>query len=910
MENAKALWQGACKCSFAFASLGMAETLPSAPCKKSLAAWRLLCADSWLAERESKVNTGKSLVMLLVAACAAGAWAQSSVVLEKEAAKVRDKAGREGAVAQYLKAAEQRMKEAESIYAKKTNDDLEIDENFSLGDEDDIMAGASAAADSRQNDAEAMHYLSAAIDYDYAARPKLADKCLEHAESIKGLSQKVKDEIAKEKARIARDRDPAETDPPPYAAPQRFKALAEARAKLREAQSGNATADLLADLWSKIGFESFKAFDPAGMREAQSEVAKLKRKPGCYAGWWLNAVKAFDSFKTFPVAESEIVFPKDLSAFGVADTRTIIAGELDWDPEDATACLREAIESGATTIVLEDHGSPWYVQTIVPKSNQRILLKKGVKVLMDATSRQLRSKEPMIKLAGVKNVVIEGEGGPDDVYIGKFQSLDERNKFSADYGGSGVLFEGCENIVVRNVTLGANTMDGATLSGIGGDTRNIYLDNVVLKDNYRQAMSVCNAFGLYCRKVSFIDTVGGDPMAGIDFESEYESEANTDMYFFDCVFGGNAGASVNFSESSYFPVTALFKRCTFNQNRNHSQITVFPRCGVYMGANVKAPSRIIFEDCEMAVDARNASPVIIANSCLFDVVFRNFRLRELPGREPGKGCNAPVQVKLDREYRYVPEWRDFKPENEGSLTFDNFNVEGFSGGPILSVRDSTGGYSVENISGVAEFNGEKIDMSAFAYPAPEKAMGLADIAKFSPGDYVPPAAGARAATPAALPEKFRFAWKGQWFESPSAYRAIYAKDGEWRMRKITEGLTELDAEGLPVAYYCRSLESKAKLLPVKNGEPYTIYFELPAGGAECVMKVVWGLGTLRNAAGEVVAETKWDEAGWSTRYLKMKPSSDKAEIWSLTFSTPATVKFFAPLNGVFAEHPENLPRRK
>ena len=69
---------------------------------------------------------------------------------------------------------------------------------------------------------------------------------------------------------------------------------------------------------------------------------------------------------------------------GVKETHTAIAGELDWDPEDATACIREAIESGATTIILEDRGSPWYVQTIKPKSNQRI-------VLMSASSHRWRS---------------------------------------------------------------------------------------------------------------------------------------------------------------------------------------------------------------------------------------------------------------------------------------------------------------------------------------------------------------------------------------------------------------------------------------------------------------------------------------------------------------------------------------
>ena len=92
-------------------------------------------------------------------------------------------------------------------------------------------------------------------------------------------------------------------------------------------------------------------------------------------------------------------------------------------------------------------------------------------------------------------------------------------------------------------------------------------------------------------------------------------------------------------------------------------------------------------------------------------------------------------------------------------------------------------------------NGKTIDMSAYAYKAPEKAMGLRDIRKFDPANYVPPAKDAKADTPASIPVSFGLTWKG-------------------------------------------------------------------------------------------------------------------AEIWSLTLTSEATVKFFDPLNGIFAESPEALPRRK
>ena len=833
--------------------------------------------------------------------------AQSSATLEREAAKTLATGGREKAAPLYLKAAVGRAQEAKSLYAKDKND-LSLDEAVAFGEEAEIMAGANAAVAARERDAEAAHCLATAVDFDYGGWPAVADEWFARADAVDGVSDEVKGRIAKEKARIAKERDPTEYDPKPYVAPPRFAKRDALKEKINDAIAGKIHPQRLAALWSEYGYACFLCFHPDGMREARDAIAELKKKPSYYADWWLNAIKTYDAFKAFPKPEEEIVFPKDLAAMGVEDKLTAIAGELDWDPEDATDCIREAIESGATTIVLEDRGSPWYVQTIKPKSNQRIVLKKGVKILMDKVSAQQNSGAPMFDLSGAHNVIIEGEGGPEDVYVGKFASMAERNAKSKDYGGSGIHFSGSRNIVVRNITFGANTMDGVTLTGIGANTQEIFLENLVLRDNYRQAMSACNIFGLYCRNVSFLNTFGGEPMCGIDFESAYENEATSEMYFLDCTFADNAGAAVMFSQSSYYPVTALFRRCRFLPGRNHQQITVFARCGVYMGQNAKAPSRIVFDDCDMETPVWTA-PFILSNSSLFDVSFRNFRLKEKNRGERSSAVNSPIKIDLRREYRFSFNWKDWDVANEGSLTFDNFTVEGFDDLPPLTLWDFTGGYDVPNVSGTLVMNGKTVDMSAYAYKAPEKAMGLREIRKFDPADYVPPDKDAKAETPASIPVSFGFTWSGSWFDTGCEYRAIYAEDGEWKVKKILPGVTQLGLKGRPVAYYCRSVESRAKLVPRNPKEPCTLYFEVPPGGAECVVRFALGEGTLRNPAGEVVREITWKKPR-EHRYLKIKPASDKAEIWSLTLKGDATIKFFDPLSGIFAESPEALPRRR
>ena len=855
------------------------------------------------------MEANHSLCIVHYALCimfaAAAASAATSADIERAAGKKMELDGRAAAAPEYLKAAELRVAEAKTLFPEKAADDLSLDEMVGVGEEAEIIAGANKALDARESDARALHYLSTAIDFDYGGKPVVADEWFSRALSMAGISADAKSKIEREKARIDKERDPTEYDPKPYVATPRFKKRDDIRAQIDAAS----TPDRLAELWSQYGNACFHCFDPDGMREARDKIAALKKRPGNNAPMWLRAIRAYDGLKVFPRPEKETTSPKDLAAMGVKETHTAIAGELDWDPEDATACIREAIESGATTIVLEDRGSPWYVQTIKPKSNQRIVLKKGVKILMDKVSAQLKSGAPMFDISGVSNVIIEGEGGPEDVYVGKFTSLAERNEKSKDYGGSGIVFSGASNIVVRNITFGANTMDGAHLTGIGANTMDIYLENVVLRDNYRQAMSVCNVLGLYCRNVSFLSTGGNDPMCGIDFESSCESEATSETYFLDCTFADNAGAAIMFSQSSFYPVTALFRRCKFLASRNYEQITIFARCGVYMGQNAKAPSKIVFDDCDMETPCGNA-PVTIANSTLFDVEFHNFRLKEANRENRKTWANPPVRIELNREYRYYFNWKDWDVANEGSLLFDNFTVDGYDNAPPLRVRDHTGGYSVPNISGTMVFNGKTIDMSQYVYRAPETAMGLVEIPKFDPADYIPPAKNAKADTPAAIPVSFGLQWPRSWFSPEPTYRVLYADGGEWKMKRFLPGTVEMDLAGKPVAYYCRSGESKAVVGSRKKGEPATVYFEVPAGDGECVVKVIAGDSALRNPAGETAGETKWLDLLTCAHYFKIPRKPDKSEVWSLSFPTGGCFKFFAPMNGVFAESPESLPRRR
>ena len=840
-------------------------------------------------------------LLLVLSLLAAVGGAKNSVQLEAEAQKELDLSPTSKVARDlFLQAAEQRLKES-ALYEKKSEDDLSLD----AADDEDLMAGD---GDARMNDQACGNFISAAKDFELAGKSTRCDQTLVRAEQVKGISKDVQKRLDGFKAWLAERRDPTEHEPtfkPPKDPLTKLKGI---RAELDAAIAAGASEKKQAELWSKLGYQAFLNFQPAVCREARDAIAKLKQKPGCYAGMWLNAIEAYEALAAFPKSEKDTATPKDLAAFGVKAGVTLVAGELDFDEENATQCVQDALDTpGVTTVVLEDRGTPWYVSSIKMHSNQRLLLKKGVKLLMDKVSRQLKNREPMIKIAGVKNVIVEGEGGPGDVYVGKFPSMEERRKYVTEEGGSGFSVSSSENVIIRNLTSGANSQDGIVFGGMGADTKNVWLENVILTDNYRQAMSVCNAFGLYCRNVTFANTVGGDPMMGIDFEPAYESEANSECYFYDCTFRNNAGAAVNWSSSSYYPVTAHFKRCHFLDIPNCYQIIVFARCGVYMGNNVKAPSNILFEDCDMACHA-DSYPLKIDNASLFDVTVRNMKAKVVPdARDPKPtSVNAAVSVWLNREYR---SWGrhsggyDFE-KNEGTITIDGFEAEGYAE-PFVSFYDHTGGYSVKNLRGHARLNGKDVDVGQFSYTAPEK--DVQPIAKFDSANYLPPAKDAKATTPAEVPENFQLMWNAAWFDAPVEYRAIYADGGAWKVKKIQQGQRELELEGKPVAYYFRSSDSILKACAFGK-KPFTLYFEVPGGKKDCLLKLISGCAELRNAKGETVKTFKWER---SSQYVTCRTEGDASEVWSLTVTSEGLkLKFFDPFSGIVAEKPEYLPHRK
>lgn len=706
----------------------------------------------------------------------------------------------------------------------------------------------------------------------------------------------------------------------------------------------------LIELWNMHGFGSFLCFDPDRITKASSAIRKLGGKSqGLMATKAEHALKVYKDLENFPKKEKDIVFPQDL--IWVAQTNTVQAKDFGWNAQDATEALQKALDSGATTVIVDDMGSPWHITTVFPKSNQKIIFRKGVRILCEEKMKILNKRDQdLFRLRKCRNLMFVGEG---DVTIGHYKDVLERRKYCKTYGGNAFGLTECQNIVIKNMTLAECSNDGLCLGGTGYANNNIYVEDVVINSNYRQACSIGTVDGLYFKNVVFSNTFGGEPMCGIDIEPSYEIQPNANIYLFDCTFKGNYCFDLNFSSASYYPVTFYAKRCVFEPN-DYGSVNIFPRYIVYMENNVQAPSSLIFEECDFK--GYTDRPVIrFQTAPLFAVRIADSRITDVgPGsRRKNRPPASPILFVLDHDFRYyIPDWKPDKFENP--IEFDNVRIEGYKDRPPVAFSDQSGCYAVSKLKGSVIHNGKKERMSKFRHKATD--MHLVDIKPVDVSTLLPPADPA----PAALTNiGLNFYWYRPWYSEPPRYTLIfygekgkasaftldYKPGSELKGARLevaspdggTLDLGELklgenrftvqypatgfytmtppmtytvkDLDNVAFAYQSGySLEKLVLFLPAKGA--YTGYFEMPAGTKQAILKLMAGSVEILNPKGELVEKISQDDyLGY--RHITLKPTTGQAEIWSFRALGGRTcIKFFAPLSGVWADAPGHLPRMR
>ena len=656
------------------------------------------------------------------------------------------------------------------------------------------------------------------------------------------------------------------------------------------------------------------------------------------------------------------------AAFAAEKTAgTVHAKDFGWNTTNATAALQKAIDSDATTVILDAMPEPWHLDQVTLRSDRRLVFRKGVKVLRDLSSPRLH-KEPMFLVRQTENVVFEGEG-TNETYVGCYATHEERLAKCKRYGRSVFRLEQATNTVIRGLTIADSEEDGVVFSGdIRNPSVNTRLENLLLTRHYRQACSICNAKGVYCRNVTFAKTGGGQPSAGVDVEPVYPCTTTDDLWFENCTFDGNHGGGLVLATCSVHPIRCHVHDCRFTPSLN-SPVQILARGEAYVPKHRKAD--VIVEMIGCTIDSYVNVPAIqYVSAPLFTCSFENLTLTtngKYSSWRPHVGCPA-VEFLLSRDYD-----RDGVFDNGKMTALSTFRNVTSTGrrGPFLAYRDTLGKQDVlKAFQGTVTHNGKVVDLSTLGYVAPDRKEPLCELARAC--GFAAPEADPNAEPEGNAELSVRCAWyqhlpeyaylfhaqKGQSVGFALAYpRKIAYRDmgkalkgvhlkldtpkGAVDLGELKAGTNRFDyvaeqtgwyvfrpplqdgegncvrlfgLKGVKMAYQADTTEDgNARLLLKDPKEDYVGYFEVPPN-VQCHIRVTGGDFELRNPDGRVVAEAVEDKYYVCGRSdLRFRAKGDNPEVWS--FRLPSgrslrTFRFYRPLSGIWADTPARLPRVK
>ncbi len=609
--------------------------------------------------------------------------------------------------------------------------------------------------------------------------------------------------------------------------------------------------------------------------------------------------------------------------------KKVHAKDFGWNAEDATEALQKAFDSDASVIIVDKMPSPWEITGVVVPHCKKIVLRKGVVI----EAKKFAPAKTLVDLAGT-NIVFVGEGD-NELRMRKWDYMNDKEHYPTfDDGNPGIgigghkHFKGTRcNILVRNVKISSTGGDGICIT----NSRRIWLDKVEMVDNIRQALTLgTGADIVYLTGCKFNYSWGGEPMSGIDIENWTENCSICEIYCEDCEFADNRIFGLCFATSTYSPLSTYFKNCEFRDSGSAS-LNILNRPGV------PTPNKEIFENCRF-LQARCVSPIRYVRTLIGNMHFKDCLIQEIPGGD-SFDIASPISVQLD------PNMSDYFV---GKNVFENLKVIGYGGAPLLALTGSAGGTEFipdGAFEGVVDFNGEKIDLAKYIKerglnkPAPEYKAEPLDLTKLWPPPLDSAVDAYRVAPYGSNIELLYWAKAGRriklgYFNRVTGWThwakgraiSVVKPDGK------TEEVGPLDyTNDYSTAYYEVPADGFYRFRAPGNGfwitaddKIWGYSFRSYAGGGFVnfynSIKVV-GFFEVPKGVKEITIQTQGGESfelvDANNKVMAKVDGSNELRTWTCKVDAPGvwrfrmlngSIRFFPPLNGIFADCPENLPR--
>jgi hypothetical protein len=256
-----------------------------------------------------------------------------------------------------------------------------------------------------------------------------------------------------------------------------------------------------------------------------------------------------------------------LLAFQEGKRKSVSAAWWGFNSEDATTILQAAFDSGAEIVLVPAMDAPWVVESLFVRSNTFIILEEGVELIAKKGSF-LQVSQSLLNLVDIENVKIWGFGATfrmrkEDYMSAPYMKGEWRHT---------IKIRGGKNISIAGIIAEKSGGDGIYLGR--GKKRitntDIILQDIVLRDHYRQGISVITAENLLIENVQMTGTSGTAPSAGIDFESNHYDEPITHCVLRNCLLANNAGAGLlcvfEHHNRDSAPFDIVLEECTIQGN--------------------------------------------------------------------------------------------------------------------------------------------------------------------------------------------------------------------------------------------------------------------------------------------------------------------------------------------------------
>jgi hypothetical protein len=213
-----------------------------------------------------------------------------------------------------------------------------------------------------------------------------------------------------------------------------------------------------------------------------------------------------------------------------------------FQPEESTAALQAAIDSGAKKVVVERTPSPWIVDPLRLADDQELCFEAGAEVLAKKGTFH-GSSDSLFSAAGKRNIKLIGPGATLRMRRADYDSQEYKH---AEWRHV-LKFHGCTGITVEGLTLAESGGDGIYLGAGSGGTpcKDVVIRDVICDRNYRQGISVISAENLLIERCVLKGTAGTPPAAGIDFEPNAANECLANCVMRDCTIENNQGYALH-----------------------------------------------------------------------------------------------------------------------------------------------------------------------------------------------------------------------------------------------------------------------------------------------------------------------------------------------------------------------------